>query len=100
MTELSGAADAISPMIYPSHYASGWRNLDEPNEHPGIVVGDALATGIPKATGGALLRPWLQAFSQSPEQVRESIAAADAAGLGWMLWSQESVFSPAMLPKS
>ncbi|MFB3049122.1 MAG: putative glycoside hydrolase [Acidimicrobiia bacterium] len=98
VTDLSGATDAISPMIYPSHYASGWRNLDEPNDYPGIVVGDALATGMPKATGGALMRPWLQAFSQSPEQVRESIAAAEAAGLGWMLWSQESVFSPAMLP--
>jgi len=100
VTDLSGAADAISPMIYPSHYASGWRNLDQPNEHPGIVVSDALATGMPKATGGALLRPWLQAFSQSPEQVRESIAAADAAGLGWMLWSQESAFIPAMLPSA
>ncbi|MCH7845630.1 MAG: hypothetical protein IH850_07340 [Acidobacteria bacterium] len=100
VTDLSSAADAISPMIYPSHYASGWRNLDQPNDYPGIVVGDALATGIPKATGGALLRPWLQAFSQSPEQVRESIAAAEAAGLGWMLWSQESVFIPAMLPKN
>lgn len=98
--DLSSAADAISPMIYPSHYASGWRNLDQPNDFPGIVVGDALATGLPKATGGALIRPWLQAFSHSPEQVRESIAAAEAMGTGWMLWSQESQFVPAMLPSS
>ncbi len=98
VTDLSGAADAISPMIYPSHYASGWRNLDQPNDHPGIVVGDALATGMPKATGGALIRPWLQAFAHTPEQVRESIEAAEAMGLGWMLWSQESYFDPAMIP--
>lgn len=100
VTDLSGAADAISPMIYPSHYASGWRNLERPNDHPGIVVSDALATGLPKATGGALIRPWLQAFAHSPEQVQESIAAAEAMGLGWMLWSQESQFVAAMLPKS
>lgn len=100
VTDLSGAADAISPMIYPSHYSSGWRNLDRPNDHPGIVVGDALATGLPKATGGALIRPWLQAFAHSPEQVRESIDAAEAMGVGWMLWSQESYFDPAMLPSS
>jgi hypothetical protein len=100
VTDLSGAADAISPMIYPSHYGSGWRNLDRPNDHPGIVVGDALATGLPKATGGALIRPWLQAFAHSPEQVRESINAAEAQGVGWMLWSQESYFDPAMLPSS
>lgn len=98
VTDLSGAADAISPMIYPSHYGSGWRNLERPNDHPGVVVGDALATGLPKATGGALIRPWLQAFAHSPEQVRESITAAEAQGVGWMLWSQESYFDPAMLP--
>jgi hypothetical protein len=100
VTDLSGAADAISPMIYPSHYGTGWRNLERPNDHPGIVVGDALATGLPKATGGALIRPWLQAFAHSPEQVRESIDAAEAMGVGWMLWSQESYFDPAMLPSS
>ncbi len=99
VTDLSGAADAISPMIYPSHYGSGWRNLERPNDHPGIVVSDALATGLPKATGGALIRPWLQAFAHSPEQVRESIDAAEAMGVGWMLWSQESKFVPGMLPK-
>ena len=98
--DLSGAADAISPMIYPSHYGTGWRNLERPNDHPGIVVSDALGSGLPKATGGALIRPWLQAFAHSPEQVRESIAAADAMGVGWMLWSQESYFDPAMLPKA
>ncbi len=95
----SGVVDAISPMIYPSHYASGWRNLDDPNAHPGIVVGDALATGVPKAIGGGLVRPWLQAFAHTPEQIRESIDAAEAMGLGWMLWSQESNFTPDMLPK-
>jgi len=100
VTELSGAADAISPMIYPSHYGTGWRNLERPNDHPGIVVSDALASGLPKATGGALIRPWLQAFAHTPEQVRESIDAAEAVGIGWMLWSQESQFVPAMLPKS
>jgi hypothetical protein len=98
VTDLSSAADAISPMIYPSHYGPGWRNLERPNDHPGIVVSDALATGLPKATGGALIRPWLQAFAHSPEQVRESIDAAEAMGVGWMLWSQESQFVPAMLP--
>jgi hypothetical protein len=100
VTDLSSAADAISPMIYPSHYGPGWRNLERPNDHPGIVVSDALATGLPKATGGALIRPWLQAFAHSPEQVRESIDAAEAMGVGWMLWSQESQFVPAMLPSN
>ena len=100
VTDLSSATDAISPMIYPSHYGSGWRNLERPNDHPGIVVSDALGSGLPKATGGALVRPWLQAFAHSAAQVRESIEAAEAMGVGWMLWSQESSFDSEMLPKS
>jgi hypothetical protein len=98
---LSGAVDALSPMIYPSHYGPGWRNLEQPNDHPGLVVSDALATGVPKVTGGALMRPWLQAFGgHTAAQVRESIEAAEAMGLGWMLWSQESNFTPEMLPRA
>ena len=40
--ELSGAVDAISPMVYPSHYSPGWLGLDNPNNYPSEVVEEAL----------------------------------------------------------
>jgi len=96
--ELSWAVDAISPMIYPSHYSRGWLNLDNPNDYPAEVVGQALSAGMPRLEGGALMRPWLQAFSWSPDQVQASIKTAEDAGAGWMLWNALSQFEPAYIP--
>jgi len=96
--ELSWAVDAISPMIYPSHYSNGWLGLDNPNDHPAEVVGDALDSGMPRLDGGALMRPWLQGFSWSAEQVQESILTAESSGSGWMLWNAVSQFEPAFIP--
>ncbi|HLA67439.1 MAG TPA: putative glycoside hydrolase [Acidimicrobiia bacterium] len=96
--ELSWAVDAISPMIYPSHYSNGWLNFDNPNDHPAAVVGQALDAGMPRLEGGALMRPWLQAFSWSADQVQASILAAESSGSGWMLWNALSQFEQAYIP--
>ena len=96
--ELSWTVDAISPMIYPSHYGPGWLDLDDPNDHPAEVVGQALAAGMPRLEGGALMRPWLQAFSWDAAQVLESIATAELATNGWMLWNAISEFEEDWIP--
>ncbi len=95
---LSYSVDAVSPMIYPSHYGGGWMGFDNPNDHPYEVVGEALASGMPKLEGGAVLRPWLQAFSWTDEEILESIAAAEDNGLGWLLWNSFSTFEAGSLP--
>ncbi|MDX1689701.1 MAG: putative glycoside hydrolase [Acidimicrobiia bacterium] len=95
---LSYAVDAVSPMIYPSHYGPGWLGFDNPNDFPAEVVGQAIEAGMPKLEGGAVLRPWLQAFSWSDEEILESIGAAEENGLGWMLWHSRSEFSQGALP--
>jgi hypothetical protein len=97
--ELSGAVDAISPMIYPSHYGRGWLNLDNPNDHPAEVVSQALQAGMPRLEGGALMRPWLQAFSWDASQVLESILTAEESTNGWMLWNSISDFIAAGIPE-
>ncbi|HEX5630954.1 MAG TPA: putative glycoside hydrolase [Acidimicrobiia bacterium] len=96
--ELSWTVDAISPMVYPSHYGPGWLNLDEPNDHPAAVVGEALESGMIRMEGGALLRPWLQGFSWSASQVREAIATAEDLNMGWLLWNQLSYYEMEWLP--
>jgi len=96
--ELSWAVDAISPMIYPSHYGSGWLGLDRPVDHPEAVIGNALDGGIPKLVGGAVLRPWLQGWGYSELQLEVSIAEAEERGLGWMLWHSSSDHMKEALP--
>lgn len=96
--ELSGAVDVLSPMIYPSHYSPGWLDLDNPNDHPKEVIGEALEKGSVRLDGGAHMRPWLQAFSWSADQVLEAIATAEKYGMGWLLWNSKSEFEQEWIP--
>ncbi|MBN2112905.1 MAG: hypothetical protein JW785_02120 [Acidimicrobiia bacterium] len=96
--EVSGAVDALSPMIYPSHYSSGWLGFPDPNAHPAEVVGQALEAGLPRMRG-AFLRPWLQAFFYNRDQIAAEIQQAEDRGLGWMLWNQTSSFEADWFPQ-
>ena len=92
LNALSTTTDVLSPMVYPSHYSSGWFGFRVPNDHPGEVVGQALDAGLGRMEGQAVIRPWLQDFYYTPSQVREQIEAAEARSLGWMLWNAASRF--------
>jgi len=96
--DLSFAVDAISPMIYPSHYGPGWLGFDNPNDFPEEVVEQAVDAGMPRMVGGAVLRPWLQAFGYDADQVRAGIDVAEERDLGWLLWNAFSDFSAGGIP--
>jgi hypothetical protein len=90
--------DAFSPMVYPSHYSPGWLGLDDPNEHPYDVTEDAIVDAQRRIEPGVVLRPWLQAFWWTNDQIRTSIQAAEDNGVGWILWNAVSNFDRAALP--
>lgn len=96
--EVSAQVDALSPMVYPSHYSPGWLGFDDPNDHPYDVTADALAAADPRMAAGSELRPYLQAFWWTNEQIRRSIQAAEDAGAGWLLWNILSNFDRAAIP--
>ncbi len=95
---VSAVTDAVSPMLYPSQYNSGWLGYASPYSHPGPVVAHALAPGQDRITGDSLLRPWLQGFSYGETQVLAQIAEADARGVGWIVWNSYGEYDPAWLP--
>lgn len=94
---LSATADVLSPMVYPSHYSTGWFGYQDPNSHPGPVVGSALDDGMTRLAGPAIVRPWLQDFYYNASQVRAQIEAAESRSMGWMLWNAFSRFQWAAL---
>ncbi|MEE8405852.1 MAG: putative glycoside hydrolase [Acidimicrobiia bacterium] len=98
--ELSAQLDALSPMVYPSHYSDGWLGFDDPNDHPYAVTADAIDDALPRMAPGARLRPWLQAFWWTNSQIRASIQAAEDRDVGWILWNVRSNFDRAALPAS
>ncbi len=96
--ELSAAVDAISPMVYPSHYSPGWLGFGDPNDHPGPVTADAIDNALPRLAPGTLLRPWLQAFYYTAAQVRQGIDEAESRNIGWMLWNAAGNYNHDALP--
>jgi len=90
---LAQVTDVLSPMIYPSHYSTGWFGFTNPNDNPGPVIANALDDGFDRILGQVILRPWLQDFSYNATQVRAQIDSAEARGAGWMLWNARSNYT-------
>lgn len=98
--EVTSVVDVASPMVYPSHYGEDWYGFEEPNDHPGPMVQNALEDGMARLARNVVVRPWLQDFGYTPAQVRAQIEVAEQYGLGWMLWNAASnVTVDALLPE-
>jgi len=100
LTALDGVIDVVSPMVYPNHWGAGWFGFDVPANHPGPVVDGSSRNALERLSGTkTVVRPWLQDFGgYGPTQLRAQIDAADALGLGWMIWNAGSRFSEAGIP--
>ncbi len=99
LEELAEVADVLSPMAYPNHWGTGWFGYSSPADHPGRVVDASMSDALLRVGGHTTLRPWLQDFGgYGPDEVRAQIDAADALGLGWMVWNAGSVFTEAGFP--
>ncbi|MBN2038711.1 MAG: hypothetical protein JW864_01635 [Spirochaetes bacterium] len=89
---LSKHCDAISPMLYPSHFGDNFNGFTKPGDEPyhfiytGCVKTDALANG-------KIIRPWLQAFSWRVTNYNEDyilkqiIASREAGAYGFLFWN-------------
>ena len=84
--------DFISPMVYPSHYSKGSFGYSYPNNFPYEVVTAALNDGLTRGVQEKSLRPFLQGFWHSSEDVRLNIKAAEDKGLDWIIWNNSSVY--------
>lgn len=97
---LAGVTDALSPMIYPSHYSTGWYGFEVPNDHPGPMIANAMDDGLERIEGQVIFRPWLQDFWYDASQVRAQIDEAEARDAGWLLWHPGSNFTTGALRPS
>ncbi|HBB56879.1 TPA: hypothetical protein DEW47_02290 [Patescibacteria group bacterium] len=94
--------DFIAPMVYPSHYPAGFKNLSDPNKYPYEIIKysmDEAARRLVAASSTPLkLRPWLQDFdypvTYTADMVRAQIKATYDAGLtSWMLWDPSNKYT-------
>lgn len=100
--------DFIAPMIYPSHYASGYHGYKNPAQYPYEVVTNAMKNGIARATAIGLsasnFRPWIQDFNMgatyTAAMVDDQIRALHEQGINsYMVWDPANTYTTAAYTK-
>jgi hypothetical protein len=97
ITVLGAECEALSPMVYPSHYDDGYHGFAQPGAHPEIVgIGTKAAVHYlsqAKPKPKAVIRSWLQAFgwrapNYGPKYLMDEAHGAETnGGVGWLMWS-------------
>jgi hypothetical protein len=98
---LAPECEALSPMVYPSHYAKGYNGFDVPGDHPEIVgIGTKkILSQIRKFKKQTIVRPWLQAVewnspAYGPQYVAAEVRHATQAGsTGWLMWNPAQTYT-------
>jgi hypothetical protein len=97
-----GVTDVLLPMVYPSLYGAGSFGIPDPAAAPYTLVRTALDSAVARTarapSGGATIRPWLQAFSlggavYGPQQLLDQLRAVEDAGLTeWLFWNPDAIY--------
>jgi hypothetical protein len=98
--------DFICPMVYPSHYPTGYAGYKNPALYPYEVINRALISAVTKSKAInqniSKIRPWLQDFdlgaTYTKEMIQNEIKAVYDNGLNsWMLWDPANKYTPGAL---
>jgi hypothetical protein len=104
---MAETTDYVCPMVYPSHYGTGYMGFDNPAAHPYEMLLGTMQLGLKQIPDSrARLRPWLQDFTliwvpdnmivqYGAAELRAQInAVADAkTGAGWQLYSSDNTYT-------
>ncbi|MFX3633801.1 MAG: putative glycoside hydrolase [Candidatus Pristimantibacillus sp.] len=67
--KISNDVHVISPMVYPSHYSTGWFNQKDPDKSPYATIKGAMLDTHKKldpiGDSKPIIRPWIQDFTAS-----------------------------------
>lgn len=106
-SKMAQHVDAVSSMIYPSHWGEAYFGVNQPDLHPYEIIyaymqieNEILANVNP----APITRPWLQAFTDyslpygsyqeyGPQQISEQIKALNDSGVTeYLLWNPGSTY--------
>ena len=94
--------DAVSLMLYPSHFISGIFGIEDPNSNPYVVVSNSLKKAVERVEllgyDKSVLRPWIQDFDWPVQydvvKVMDQIKAVDELAIGgWMMWDPSVTYT-------
>lgn len=107
--KIANATEYICPMVYPSHYSTGWYGFKYPDAHPYGVLYASMKEAIEKNAAQqtpASIRPWIQGFTAgwvkghinySPENIRKQIIACMDLGINdYLIWDAGNTYDPSI----
>lgn len=113
--KISDDVHVISPMIYPSHYSTGWFKLKAPDLNPYETIKGAMEDTHKKLENAGelkpIIRPWIQDFTASwlgkgqyikygKTEVEAQIKALHDTGVTeYLLWNAGNKYSPGVTYK-
>ncbi|MFA9455047.1 MAG: putative glycoside hydrolase [Candidatus Aminicenantaceae bacterium] len=85
LEQIAPHVDVICPMLYPSHFPNNFLNLENPGQYPHRIMSSSLEE-MKKRTDKKI-RPWIQGFWYTPEEIDAQFRAVSEAGIqAWTVW--------------
>ena len=85
--------DYLCPMVYPATFRSGNLGYADPSAYPYDVVYRSQGAAEARVPPSTRVRPWLQAYWYSlDEMLLQKQAANDAGAPGWTFWNAGGVY--------
>ena len=91
--------DALSPMLYPSHFHSGYDGFANPGSHPYYFMNAGIKKIKEILSGEAVsIIPWIQGFNLrspnfGPNYIQEQINACKDEGINkYLIWNARNVY--------
>jgi hypothetical protein len=84
--------DVFCPMFYPSHFPKGFLGRENPGKSPHEIM--ALSTKRMQKRTAKKIRPWIQGFWYSPDDINAQIdGLSEASTKGWSVWNPSGNYS-------
>jgi hypothetical protein len=97
VVDVAPFVDYLCPMVYPSTFRPSNLGYADPVAHPYEVVYRSQLAAKERVPLTTLVRPWLQAYWYSLDQMLlQKQAANDAGAPGWTFWNAAGVYNEAL----
>lgn len=86
LEKIAPHVDVLCPMLYPSHFPENFLRLKNPGQYPLKIM--KLSLEEMKKRTNKEIRPWIQGFWYTPEEINAQLQGAKESGIqNWTVWN-------------